>query len=1068
MQEPVGPYSLGLRLTPYRWFKLKDGQPFPVTIAALNAQGQPLEWNGAVQLYSEGVTVKPTLVQFVNGSWSGFVTIYGAGTDITLTAFAAGMTGSSAPITVAGLGSESSYLSGLVSDLTGTPLAGASVYLTPGLVLEAGDATLETVADGSGRYAFGPLEASQYTLWAEYGGDPRRESDRMFPRLSSYGPQTQNIEINVYPGGIPVLLVPGILGSDAKTNRWPSPRLPRIYPADTKKLMLHDPLGKVGWAKLVDELKACGFSGYRVPYDWRAPVKEVAEKYLKPAIERAKRETDSAKVYIVAHSTGGLAARYYIQNIQEQDSGGDVAKLAMVGTPHLGSVNAYYAWAGGDPKRADDLNDHGLGSLLNIYWNSIEGLYEKTYKLGDLDSDEYNRIYAFVRSAHSGADVVGAELHDLLPTFDFLFYKDSGDWGLTSKDNRNATLVDLNADPKRSERMTADGAGSTVRTAVFYSNSEDTIRRHETSDPVYFLVHAPRYAEGMPSPWVDPEWASGDGTVLDFSAKLPCSEGWAACYSVGGVHSGLVGAAKTKIRDFLAEDQTVCVTAASTARAAATANASELAVGVQGRVRPYLMTPDGAKAGVNPTTGLLEEGILGARLDLDAQDGAITLSDPADGVYQVSVSGLAQEEIMVDLSFLTEAAQHSKQIRLFHHGGRTDFAFSLDAVATEPLTVIHSPEPPFDVKAEAVMSGVWLTRIAWQPSPTRSVSGYRVYGKSNEEPFMTLLGTTSGSVFDTGLPWAGENGASLGVFAVSASLPDGSESLLSDFVENNDRDHDGLRDGDEAQLGTDPELRDTDGDGLEDSQEVGLGTSPKQPDTDGDAVSDGQDAFPLDASEWTDSDGDGIGNNADPDDDNDGILDTEDAYPLDPALPGSSSVIALKPGLNVIAYLSAVSAEHATCQGLFASLGGTALIERVTRYDPLSQTFESCDGTGGTDFPIVAGEGYLVEAHAATSAVLSGAATCPDLTLVAGLNLRGHPQPPAGLSCYQWLNELGPDAVTAMQRLDRNSGRFQGCVFRDADGVATPVGQDFPIVPGEGYLLFSPTGGVSIPLSCGG
>ena len=66
---------------------------------------------------------------------------------------------------------------------------------------------------------------------------------------------------------------------------------------------------------------------------------------------------------------------------------------------------------------------------------------------------------------------------------------------------------------------------------------------------------------------------------------------------------------------------------------------------------------------------------------------------------------------------------------------------------------------------------------------------------------MTLLGTTSGPVFDTGAPWAGENGALLRIYAVSALLPDGSESFLTDFIENNDRDHDGLRDSDEAAHG---------------------------------------------------------------------------------------------------------------------------------------------------------------------------------------------------------------------------------------------------------------------------
>ena len=852
-------------------------QPFQVTLRALDGLGHPLPLSGAVQLYSQAVEVKPKSVQLTNGSWSGSVTAYGAANGVTLEASAEGMTGTSGPFTVTGPGAESAYLSGKVTDLTGTPLAGATVYLQPD-----GGATLETASDANGRYAFGPIPAGSYTLWAAHGEDPRRESQKISPfRLSSYGPQTQDIEISACPGGIPVLLVPGILGS---TNQWfgAIPDLPKAYPADMSLLQLHNPGDHVGWSALAGELNTCGFCVYAVPFDWRAPVKDVAEKYLMPAIEWAKLATGSDKVHIVAHSTGGLAARYYIQKVQQQDSGGNVAKLAMVGTPHLGAVNAYYVWAGGDPKWADDLNGTGIW-WKNFYWNSIEALYEGTYDLGNLGSGDYDTMYEFLRSAQSGADRVGAELHDLLPTFDFLYFKDSGDWGLSSADNKNTTLLDLNADPKRSVRMTKDGAGDTVRAAVFYSSSEDTIRRHETENPDYRSPSDPRYADGMPAPKTNPERPNdGDGTVLDFSARFPCDEGdgWAECYEpVNSTHAELVGAAKTQIRDFLAKGQVVCP-AAAIRRATPATETSELAVAVQGRVRPYLAAPDGAKSGVNPATGLLEEGIPGARVVLGAQDGGIGLTNPGNGLYQVSVGGAAAEEVTVNLSYLSAAQPHEKRVRLFHHGGTSAFSFSLDAAATEPLTVNRLPASPVKARAEAVAGAGWLTRIAWEASPTPGVSGYRVYGRSADEPFMTLLGTAADLALDTGAPWAGEGGALVRTYAVSALLPDGSESFLSDFVQNNDRDHDGLRDADELARGTNPDLADTDADGLSDGAEVRLGTNPVVADTDGDGVKDGQDLFPLNDSEWLDTDGDGIGNNADPDDDNDGVQDATDNCPL--------------------------------------------------------------------------------------------------------------------------------------------------------------------------------------------
>lgn len=99
----------------------------------------------------------------------------------------------------------------------------------------------------------------------------------------------------------------------------------------------------------------------------------------------------------------------------------------------------------------------------------------------------------------------------------------------------------------------------------------------------------------------------------------------------------------------------------------------------------------------------------------------------------------------------------------------------------------------------------------------------------------------------------------------------------------------------------------------------------------------------------------------------------------------------------------------------------------------------------------MAGEGYVVHAQATTESVFPLSPSCPSLTLMPGLNLVGHPSPPAGLSCYGWLMAFGPDTVTALQRFNSTTGAFETCAFRASE--PSPVGADFPIRPGEGYLL---------------
>ena len=127
---------------------------------------------------------------------------------------------------------------------------------------------------------------------------------------------------------------------------------------------------------------------------------------------------------------------------------------------------------------------------------------------------------------------------------------------------------------------------------------------------------------------MNPQWGTGDGTVPDFSAKLPCDEGWADCHLVFNSDHG--GSSVGQDSDLglpgrRPDRLSRCADDAAGRRGDCGSRAGR---GRPGAVRPYLATPDGTKAGVNPATGLVEEGIPGARLVLDAQDGAIALPNP--------------------------------------------------------------------------------------------------------------------------------------------------------------------------------------------------------------------------------------------------------------------------------------------------------------------------------------------------------------------------------------------------------------------------------------------------------
>lgn len=98
---------------------------------------------------------------------------------------------------------------------------------------------------------------------------------------------------------------------------------------------------------MIDNLKAMGYVEgkdlFICFYDWRKKNLYSCEKYLVPLVKKVKEITGAKKINLICHSMGGIVARSYIASRFYQ---GDIDKLIMIGTPNLGSVNAYFFWSG--------------------------------------------------------------------------------------------------------------------------------------------------------------------------------------------------------------------------------------------------------------------------------------------------------------------------------------------------------------------------------------------------------------------------------------------------------------------------------------------------------------------------------------------------------------------------------------------------------------------------------------------------------------------------------------------------------------------------------------------------
>ncbi|MDO8261548.1 MAG: LamG-like jellyroll fold domain-containing protein, partial [Candidatus Magasanikbacteria bacterium] len=128
----------------------------------------------------------------------------------------------------------------------------------------------------------------------------------------------------------PVIIVPGIMGSWTTDDGW------KLDP------ILHT------YDDLWGAFKSAGYEEnknlFAFPYQWRFSNSYTAS-LLKNKIDQVKNICHCNKVDLVAHSMGGLVARYYIVSDYYEN---DVDKLVFLGTPHKGSPKSYLMWEAGE------------------------------------------------------------------------------------------------------------------------------------------------------------------------------------------------------------------------------------------------------------------------------------------------------------------------------------------------------------------------------------------------------------------------------------------------------------------------------------------------------------------------------------------------------------------------------------------------------------------------------------------------------------------------------------------------------------------------------------------------
>lgn len=252
----------------------------------------------------------------------------------------------------------------------------------------------------------------------------------------------------------PVIIIPGIMGSylnhddEEKTEVWIN-LVKGLFPGGDSylddlilqgdgKLSKDNDIFSNGVIKiirdddffdgLIQKLKSEGYEEdkdlFIFPYDWRLDtadnvngVSESKVESLKDKIDSILESTWSSKVDMVAHSMGGLLAKYYIKYVDRNK----IDKFIDIGTPHLGAPKAAKVLNYGDDMGIKfgplGLNfseikkiSQNMPSVYNLlpsqkYFDTTKSDYSYyLFDLGDVDSDgtigklSYESTEAFLKN----------------------------------------------------------------------------------------------------------------------------------------------------------------------------------------------------------------------------------------------------------------------------------------------------------------------------------------------------------------------------------------------------------------------------------------------------------------------------------------------------------------------------------------------------------------------------------------------------------------------------------------------------------------------------------------------
>ncbi len=194
----------------------------------------------------------------------------------------------------------------------------------------------------------------------------------------------------------------------------------------------------------------------------------------------------------------------------------------------------------------------------------------------------------------------------------------------------------------------------------------------------------------------------------------------------------------------------------------------------------------------------------------------------------------------------------------------------------------------------------------------------------------------------------------------------------------------------------------------------------------------------------------GLDSTGEEDMDNDGASEVDEfASRTDPTVPDSR--LQLVVGMNLVSIPLVMDSTLYASELLSAMAPSLLSVSRIDQTTQRVETISYNDGTPqGDDFMFIPGVGYTFTMIETADRLFSGDVATDSIDLAVGSNLVGFIAPLVDYSAYQLLQDIGDASViSSIQRFNRETGLFETASYNGA----VPVGPDFKITRGEGYLI---------------